>query len=214
MFDRCRAWRSMMTRRAEGLLSPAERALLENHVDACAACRRADAADEALHDLCLTLDSGVERSTAREFDDRVVTKLRSLPLDDRAAKGWRERIRDCSAGVSLDFCIQLAGGGLAAASITAILLVSALNPPPASRAPSAYEVRTLSAAERSEPPVPLESLFQTSSPRAAMLWATPGRPQFRADAADAAAATRRQPSRDRRATRRRGARVSRRYVLS
>jgi hypothetical protein len=214
MFDRCRTWRSLMTRRAEGLLSPSERALLDNHVSGCAECRRAEAADEALQDMCFTLDAGTPRSPAREFDDRVVGELRALPLNGAATTGWRERIRTYSAGISLDFCIQLAGGGLAAASITAFLLVSALNGPPASKSLSTYEVRSISAAERNEPPVPLESLFQAPTPRAAMLWAAPGRPQFRAGAADAAEAARRQASPAHRgATQRRGARISRRFVL-
>lgn len=174
MFDRCRAWRSLLTRRAEGVLSPSERALLQDHVTKCAACRRTEEADDALRDLCFAQDAGIAAGGARAFDDRVVTELRSLPLAD-PRKGWRDRVRACSASLSFEFCMQLAGGGLAAAAITAFVLVSALNPVRTAPSLSAYEIRTMSAAERNEPPVPLESLFQSQTPRAAMLWAAPGR---------------------------------------
>lgn len=178
MFDRCRAWRSLLTRRAEGVLSPSERALLDDHTSKCADCRKTEEADEALRDLCFALDTNLATGTARAFDDRVVTELRSLPVSD-APRGWRERVRACSASLSFEFCMQLAGGGLAAAAVTAFVLVSALNPVQTEKSLSAYEVRTLSSAERNEPPVPLESLFQSPTPRAAMLWAAPGNARWR-----------------------------------
>lgn len=215
MFDRCRAWRALLTRRAEGVLSPSERALLDDHITKCAACRRAQEADDALQDLCFAHDAGLAAGSGRAFDDRVVTKLRALPLWDAPPTGWRERVRVCSASISFEFCMQLAGGGLAAASVTAFVLVSALNPAPSAKSLSAYEIRSLSAAERNEPPVPLESLFQASAPRAAMLWAAPGRLQWRPPAAESTAAPRR-PAKPVGAPspRRHGARAARRLTMS
>ena len=213
MFDRCRAWRAMLTRRAEGVLSPSERALLENHLTKCAPCRKIQAADEALNGLCFARHAGVAAGSERAFDDRVVTELRALPLADASPMGWRETLRACSAGVSFEFCLQLAGGGLAAAAITAFALVSALNPVPTAKNLSAYEIRSLSAAERNEPPVPLEALFQASTPRAAMLWAAPGRPQWRPQGGDLIVAPRQSAKPGQRGTspHRRGARAERRF---
>jgi hypothetical protein len=176
MFDRCRVWRSLLTRRTEGVLSPTERALLDNHLTKCAACRKAQDADEALQAICFAHDAGLAvSSSGTAFDDRVITKLRTLPLVEPKPQGWRARVRACSETLSFEFCMQLAGGGLAAASITAFVLISALNPAPTSRNPSPYELGSVSSVGRTEPPVPLESLFQSPTPRAAMLWAAPGR---------------------------------------
>src|SRR5206468_3075787 len=102
-------------------------------------------------------------------DLRVAGAADALPL------GWRGRVEACARSLSFEFCMQLAGGGLAAACITAFLVVSALNPVSNEKNLSAYELRSLSSTERNEPPVPLESLFQSPTPRAAMLWAAPGR---------------------------------------
>ncbi len=215
MFDRCRAWRSLLNRRAEGALTPSERALLDDHLAKCAACRKADAAHQALHDLCFARDSGLAAGSGRAFDDRVVTELRALPLEDAPPRGWRGKVRACSASLSFEFCMQLAGGGLAAAAVTAFALVSALNPVPAAKNLSAYEVRTISAAERNEPPVPLESLFQSPTPRAAMLWAAPGRSQWRTTGAERDVAPGQPERPDRRAMpRKKGARGGRGTAIS
>ena len=175
MFDRCRAWRSLLTRRAEGSLSPSERALLDDHINNCDACREAQTADDALQAHYFRPELGAGAGNGRAFDDGVITELRAMPLNSAKPASWRAAMRAWSAEVSFDFCMQLAGGGLAAAAVTAFVLVSALNPPSSARRLSAYEARTMSAIERNEPPVPLESLFQSQTPRAAMLWASPGR---------------------------------------
>jgi hypothetical protein len=174
MFDRCRAWRSLLTRRAEGMLSPAERALLDDHVSKCKACQKIEAADSALQSICFSRDGGLAAG-GRAFDDRVVAELRSFPLVEHRDRGLGAVVQACSSRLSFEFCLQLAGGGLAAAAITAFVLVSALNPVQSVKSLSAYEVRSMSSAEQNEPPVPLESLFQSPAPRAAMLWAAPGR---------------------------------------
>ena len=172
MFDRCRAWRVLLTRRADGVLSPSERALLDNHSAKCAACHKAQMADEALQSLSFAPELEPAAGGARAFDDHVISALRAAPLVAQPA-GWREKVRACAGSLSFEFCMQLAGGGLAAASVTAFALISALNPAPATQSLSAYEVRAITAVERNRPPVPLESLFQSSTPRAAMLWAAP-----------------------------------------
>ena len=175
MFDRCRGWRSLLTCRAEGVLSPGQRALLDDHISKCAPCRKLHAADEALRSYCFAPGSGSPAGGARTFDDSVISELRAAAVAETDARGWRDRVRAYAECVSFEFCMQLAGGGLAAASITAFLLVSALNPVSTAKRLSAYEYRSISTIERYEPPVPLESLFQSATPRAAMLWAAPGR---------------------------------------
>ncbi len=181
MFDRCRVWRSLMTRRAECVLSPTERAMLHDHITNCAPCRKVEDADEALRSITYLRDAGLPAGEGPAFDNRVITDLRSFQPSTEGMAGWRQRVRACAAGLSFEFCMQLAGGGLAAASITGYVLISALNPAVNPKGPSAYEVRTITAAERNEPPVSLESLFQVSAPRAAMLWAAPGRSLRRHD---------------------------------
>jgi hypothetical protein len=183
MFDRCRGWRYLMTRRAEGSLSVSERALLNEHIDKCAACRKAQAADEALLSIYIPADAGMPPGGARLFDDSVVTTLRSLPPVATPTMEWMERVRACSTSLSFEFCVQLAGGALAAAAVTAFAIVSALNPVPSSGALSAFESRSMKSMDRNEPPVPLESLLQSPAPRAAMLWAPPGRSPRRPAAA-------------------------------
>jgi hypothetical protein len=135
---------------------------------------RAGSADEALRSVCSDHDTGLTPRGARSFDNRVVSALRATPAN-RPVNGWRELVRACRASLSFEFCMQLAGGGLAAASVTAFLVVSALKPVPLAHSVSADEVRAMSTAERTGPPIPLESLFQSSTPRAAMLWASPDR---------------------------------------
>ncbi len=215
MFDRCHAWRSLLTRRAEGVLSPSERALLEDHVAKCVSCRAAQQADDALHALSFSHDTTLPEGLDRAFDDRIIAELRALPLSDTPTEGWRERVRGCFTCISFEFCMQLAGGGLAAAAVTAFALVSALNPVSTPKNPSEYEVRSLSAAERNEPPVPLESLFQSPAPRAAMLWAAPGSTRWRPASGNRGETPQQQPpaSRNNTVPRRHGARPVRPITL-
>jgi hypothetical protein len=189
MFDRCRAWRSLLSRRAEGLLSPSERALLNEHLSKCAACLQARDADEALETACVAHDVRMSPNGAHAVDDTVIATLRAQPSTEGSRAGWRDRVREVAASLSYEYCLQLAGGALAAASVTAFALVSALNPAPtSSRTLSSYELRSMSAEERNDPPVPLESLFQSPSPRAAMLWGSPGPPLRRIPAVRSEAA--------------------------
>jgi hypothetical protein len=149
--------------------------VLDEHVRKCAACRERRDADDALRVLASEPLAGLVPDRAQLFDDSVIRDLRAAGADDELPKGWRGPVRACARSLSFEFCMQLAGGGLAAASITGFLVVSALNPAANERKLSPYELRAISAVERNEPPVPLESLFQSPSPRAAMLWAAPGR---------------------------------------
>jgi hypothetical protein len=67
------------------------------------------------------------------------------------------------------YLVQIIGGGFTAAAMTALLLAPTLHP--------AYDAarvrRSPVKIDRSEPPIPLGSLLQTTSPRAALLWTTP-----------------------------------------
>jgi hypothetical protein len=175
MFDRCRVWRSLLTRRAEGALSPGQRAVLDDHILKCARCRATRDADDALHAFGAAPGASLPLEHESPFDDSVIRDLRVAGAADELPAGWRGRVQACARSLSFEFCMQLAGGGLAAACVTAFLVVSALNPVSNEGRLSAYELRSISAIGRNEPPVPLESLFQSPSPRAAMLWAAPGR---------------------------------------
>jgi len=175
MFDRCRVWRSLLTSQTEGGLSPGQRAMLDDHILKCAECQAARDADDALRDFASAPGEALPAEYSTPFDDRVISDLRAAGAADELPAGWRGRVQACARSLSFEFCMQLAGGGLAAACVTAFLVVSALNPASDEKNLSASELRTLSSIERNEPPVPLESLFQSRSPRAAMLWAAPGR---------------------------------------
>lgn len=172
MFDRCRAWRRLLSRQAEGSLTPSERALLDTHLTQCAACRKTEAADKLLRSACSSSGQHMSPRAARAFDDRVLQTLRTAP-ETASVTGFWQKIRAFSPGLSFEFWGQLAGGALMASAVTAFFLVSALHPTPTVRANSASDVTPLSTPERNTPPVSLEALFQTRSPRAALLWAAP-----------------------------------------
>jgi hypothetical protein len=86
---------------------------------------------------------------------------------------WRSWRRLCAryAVEPLAFLSQIAAGSLAAAAVTALCLVPTLHPE-AADAQSQWQNRQANMG-RVDPPVPLESLLQTSSPRAALLWTLP-----------------------------------------
>ena len=173
MFDRCRAWRRLLSRRAEGRLTPSERALLDAHLSRCSPCRKVEAADISLRSAFSGAVQHMTPRSARTFDDRVLQALRTQ-AEPVSATGFWQRIGGLAPNLSFEFWGQLAGGALMAASVTAFFLVSALHPTPSARANSTSELTSLSIPEHNAPPVSLESLFQSRSPRAALLWATPG----------------------------------------
>lgn len=180
MFDRCRRWRRLLSQRAEGTLSDAQWIALEKHIGRCPRCRQADEADRALSDVMGMHTGLLDPRSAQAFNDRVVTALRttgfpaprgSSPL--RLARQWA---RSRWQTMPFSFLTQVAGGGLVAASVTMLFLLSSLHArSPVTPRLETPEVRAALSAARNEPPVPLESLLRSPSPRAALLWTAPGK---------------------------------------
>src|SRR5215472_8695623 len=79
MFNRCRRWRALLTRRADGRLTLQELGALEDHLALCPCCRSADEADRALRDVCNLHIAVLDGSASRAFDDRVVADLKASP---------------------------------------------------------------------------------------------------------------------------------------
>jgi hypothetical protein len=177
MFDPCRFWRKQLSRRADGCLSHAEEAALEDHLAHCPRCRVYAAADRELKSALTVKIDLLDPVSARRFDNRVVA--RALRPSDREPAclpdaGWRREVTLRWRRLPFGFLRQIAGGALAAASLTALLLFSALRPAgsglvKADVAPGHEGI----APTRNDPPVPLESLLRSPSPRAALLWTTP-----------------------------------------
>jgi anti-sigma factor RsiW len=183
MFDRCRVWRNKLTRLMEGSLPLNEWALLEEHLNRCSRCRQAQEADRSLREICRLHTGLPSKASARAFDDRVVTALRSPASPAFSLTGWLgapgAQMRARWSGLSFEFLTQLAGGALLAASVTAVCLLSALHPTESARSAAPPET-SLTATVQNGPPVPLETLLQSASPRAALLWRTPSTVRHRA----------------------------------
>jgi hypothetical protein len=152
---------------------------LEDHLARCPRCRAAEEADRALGSMLRAHTGLPDPGAAQCFDNRVLVALRATRTRTSAAAlsplaCWQRGIRDCCRALPLSFLRQLAGGALVAASVTALLLLSALHPAGSSamKAEDA-SARGAISATRNEPPVPLESLLRSPSPRAALLWSTP-----------------------------------------
>jgi hypothetical protein len=153
---------------------------LEQHIGRCPCCRQADEADRALRDVMGMHTGLLDPRSAQAFNDRVITALHATgfpaqtggsPL--KLAWQWAQ---SCWQSLPFPFLSQVAGGGLVAASVTMLFLLSSLH----ARSPVAPrlqtpEVRAALSAARNEPPVPLESLLRSPAPRAALLWTAPGK---------------------------------------
>lgn len=170
MFDRCWRWRKRLQRRADGSLSARQVGALDDHLSQCARCRSVAAADRALRDTLRTHTGLLEDCRAEAFDDRVVSLLhnrKAQPPVGRSLAGW------LSTGIrrsqSLGFLYQIAAGATVAAGLTALCLTPALHP---GAATTDYRISGAQPLP-SPPPIPLESLLQTTSPTAALLWAAP-----------------------------------------
>jgi len=166
MFDRCWLWRRKLTRRADGTLSRAQWGALENHLAHCQRCQEATLADQALHSVLGTHTGLLDARSARALDDHVVSTLFPAQTASAGAGPYRPQPTRPRPFVYL---IQIMGSAIAAAAVTALFLVPALHP----GAATLHDERNPMAMERSEPPVPLGSLLQTTSPRAALLWTHP-----------------------------------------
>jgi hypothetical protein len=171
----------MLSQRAEGNLPDAQWIVLEQHIACCARCRQADDADRALREVRIMHTGMLETSAADAFDDRILAALRetetvtpitapnALPAGHGIPARWQ-------TAHPFSYLTQVAGGGLVAASVTMLVLLSSLH----ARSPVAPhletpEIRAALSAARNEPPVPLESLLRSPAPRAALLWTAPGK---------------------------------------
>lgn len=184
MFDACSACRRRLAKRSEGNLPRSQWARLEAHLCRCRACRRIDEADRALHmALSITMMAGpasrMSRDAAEAFDDRVLNmvlnqhrSLLSIWLEELV-----ERLRRIKRSFESVYLTQFAGGAFAAAAVTAACLFVAMrphvNPAHTGRTGSADTSVTMSFLNG--PPVPLENLLDTASPRTALLWTRPAR---------------------------------------
>lgn len=181
MFDLCRRWRRMLSEHADGTLPPAQWSRLEQHLTRCKRCCQAYEADTALRGV-LGIHTGlIDSRSARVFDDRVVaalTETRSLSSAGDSFWGWMQRWTQARwQALPFTFLTQVAGGGLVAASVTMLCLLSSLH----ARGPVEAPPGDSNAAviTRNEPPVPLESLLRNPAPRAALLWTSSARPSAR-----------------------------------
>ncbi|HLV80069.1 MAG TPA: hypothetical protein VKT32_07280 [Chthonomonadaceae bacterium] len=173
MFDRCRGWRRKLSQRADGALPVKQWGALDDHLARCPQCRAVQNADSALRDV-MGLHTGLlDREEARLFDNRVVAAWRAArsPLGlTRLGLRW---MRARWNALPLAFLSQVAGGALAAASLTALCLQSAAHStaPVLDTRPAAE--RSLLGSNSSQAPVPLEALLQSQTPRAALIWTPP-----------------------------------------
>jgi len=180
MFNSCAACRRRLALRAEGSLPRSQWGRLEAHLSKCAGCRRIDEADRALHltlSRSLILSTRLTRDAANAFDDRVL----NIVLNQQRSL-WRcwldqlaDRFRLFRSSVPAVFISQVAGGALAAAAITTTCLTITVQPHAARHDIQHYQRPELSAnlSWLNGPPVPLEALMDSPSPRAAMLWTPP-----------------------------------------
>ncbi len=165
MFDRCRRWRDLLNRRADMGLSPKEQDALYAHLAVCAQCRHCAEADDTLHHV-LGIHTGLlDEQDARFLDDRVVAAVTLFPpiAAQSPAFGWSRRWR---SALPFPFLGQLVSGGVVAASLTVFSLFSTLHP----LQPAANRSHPQMSVPQNEPPIPLEALLDSPSPRAALLW--------------------------------------------
>lgn len=164
MFDRCRHWRHKLSLYADGMLPESQIMALELHVAHCPTCRSASEADTALRQV-LRLHGGLPTLLeAQAFDDRVVSLIRS-PLPVRREGAWIARLHS-----SVPFLSQMMRGALFSTALTGLCLFVNLH---ATTKSQTAQGEVSPARIVASPPVPLSSLLQTTTPRAAMLWSSP-----------------------------------------
>jgi len=174
MSDRCLGWRMLLSRRADGDLSRYEWEALDDHLAGCRDCQEAAQSDRTLHLALTREDFALDNETGRRLDEHI---LLALGLPERLTLGQRcfRRMRELWASsetIPNLYLTQIAGGTIAAAFLTAVFLLTALHPVE-DTARTAREIHRVSTAQTNEPPVPLESLLNRPSPRAAFLWSIP-----------------------------------------
>jgi hypothetical protein len=174
MSDRCLGWRMLLSRRADGDLSRYEWEALDDHLGGCRDCRLTAQSDRMLHLALTGADFAIDPNLGRRLDDHILLALgipERLTFGQRCGRGLRELWARWEAVPNL-YLTQIAGGTLAAASLTAVFLLTALHPIE-DTVHAAGEVRRINAGQVNHLPVPLESLLEQPSPRAAFLWTAP-----------------------------------------
>ena len=168
MFDRCRRWRHLLIRRADENLAPSQQHKLDTHLARCEGCRKRAEADATLRHVMGIHRELLDPTRAKALDDRIVAAMTSLPPLATQNAGFGGARRLLSNRLPFPFLGQLMAGGLVAASLTVVSLFGTLHPAqsPVSNAP------TQAITQQSEPPIPLEALLESPSPRAALLWRT------------------------------------------
>jgi hypothetical protein len=191
MSDRCLGWRMLLSRRADGDLSRYEWEALEDHMAGCRDCRDAARSDRMVHLALTRADFALDQEAGRRLDDHILLALglpERLTPAARLSRSLREIWARWEAVPNL-YLTQIAGGTLAAASLTAIFLLTALHPIE-NMASATREAHRIAVQHLNEPPVPLESLLDQPSPRAASLWTMPALHRPRAGASTVPASDR------------------------
>ena len=184
MFDSCSTCRRRLAKRAEGNLPRYQWAALEAHLNRCPTCRRIDEADRCLHmalSMRMMSSARLNHERAAAFDDRVLNLVTNQPRSPW--RGFKDRLiarlRYLRMGAAGMFMTQVAGGALVAASITAAAMLLAM---PQYGAPvhlgaehgaSAHSRQASNTRWVTGPPVPMETLLNSPTPRAALLWTEP-----------------------------------------
>lgn len=178
MFNRCWRWRVLFARRSDGSITPSQWGTLQDHLVSCASCRKIAEADNALQ---AAFDHHAPRLTSESvaaFDNRVVAtvlsgSLRTAPQPFWLLRQWK-RMQMHTRALQLSFLAQLGGGAVFAVALTSFFLLPALHshPPVSARAAQMLETQAQDR-ERADASIPMESLLQTPTPRAALLWTNP-----------------------------------------
>ncbi len=167
MFETCRTWRKRLTLYSEGSLPLNHQPRLLLHLAHCSQCQKAMEADEALRDFHSKSHFGGASGGTSEFERSVLERL-SAPLP--AITRFLNRIRS-----SAQYVQQLLSGAIIAAALTGFCFFVTLHAPPQRTKTRLSETPLMSQSVHHEPPLPLSTLLQSPTPRAAMLWTPPTR---------------------------------------
>ncbi len=190
MFNRCWRWRVLLARRSDGTITRSQWGSLQDHLVSCSSCRKLADADLALQAVFSSRTPLLSPDAISAFDDRVVSAVtggrwRSVNQPSWLARQWQswkiwQRLQARSRALPLAFLAQIGGGAVCAVAVTSLFLLPSLHPHTSVSAHTA-QLRDVQAEamERANASVPMESLLQTPTPRAAMLWTAPQNGEIR-----------------------------------
>ena len=178
MFNRCWRWRVLFARRSDGSITPSQWGTLQDHLVSCASCRKIAEADNALQ---TTFDHPLPRlapEAAAAFDTRVVATVMAGRLNSAPQPGWLlrqwKRMQTQTRAFRMSFLAQIGSGAVLAVALTSLFLLPALHShPPVSTRTAQFIESQAQERERADAAIPMESLLQTPTPRAALLWTNP-----------------------------------------